>query len=320
MIVSVYPKRLLFGNKVAKIGDTVILKSDVEDFLKLNDMSFEEAENHLIEKEVFFIAGKSFLDAPDEEAINESIKNDKAFYASMVGEDYRKLTDEDFLNGLYGGTVTVKMYKKEVIKRIYVSNYLDKIYADAKIVKYYPTATEINEYVKAHEKDFIKQAYIMLSLIYFSYYDNTGRLLDKDSIKVKDQMAEDCLSKIKNDENFSVLVEKYSDDVISKNSDPLGNVGRLVLKKEILLKKFSAEISEEFMSKRVGVIKKLFKTKNGSYIFNIRERYREEELPKDIKEMKAKDLLERDYMRKVEKDVRLQEFEALKKKFDVIIY
>jgi len=238
----------------------------------------------------------------------------------MAGKEYSSLSDEDFLNGMYGGEVTLKMYNTEVIKKIYISNFLTYIYSLVSFKKLNLTKEEIDIYVNNHKEDFITKAYIMLSMIYVSFYDGNGIALNKRDIKKKGRLASDCLKELKQNEKFEDLVSKYSDDLISKQSVPKGNVGRLILQKDFLKRKFSDEIIQLFMSKKIGVIKKIYKTKDGLYIFNIREHKAQSELPLEIKEMKAKDLLEKEFSRDQEKEIRKTKLKELIKKFDVIIY
>ena len=310
--------RLIFADvisttKIAKIGNEIILKSDVEKFARRNNVTTDEAKKMLIENAIIYLGAVMYAKEPEAEEIANKIKKDKAYYASINGRDFNNVTDKEFLAFLNYGNVSMSTYQKDIKKMLWMNKFIDDNFNKDETKLYVPTEKEINELIKNEPGSFEEQEGVLMSMIYFSFYDDNGIKNNKKEIDGIYAKSNDCLFEIKKGKNFEELVEKYSNDLISKNNKPAGRIGFLAFDEPKAVSSFSLEIINELKTRNKGVIEKVFKTENGLYIFKIDEKYKPIRLPEDEAKIKAEGILKsrnEDRLREVTKQRLIKMVEA----------
>jgi len=311
---------LILKNKVAKIGDEVILKSDVEKYAQLNNLDYEEAKKRLIEKAVLYNAARLYVDEPTDEDVMKLLKMDKMDYARRIGKDYKDVTDEEFLENLHYNNISILTYKSILKREIWIDRYIYSIYEKHPVKPYHASDDEAEEFIKNNPQLFEEKGGVYLSLIYFSYFDEYGKRLNNNKIEEKNQNAVKCLNELKEGKAFEDMVEVYSDDLISKNASSKGMVGFISFDDPRTLSSFSEEIIDAFEKSNAGVILKVFSTRNGLFIFKIDEKIESEKLSHKYALVKAKDFIERRYKEKKQNEIKETVVEELKRKMFCEIY
>ncbi len=315
-----FPKNIIIPKKIAKIGNEIILKNDVNKYAKLNEVSYNVAKKKLIEQAILYLSAKMYIEEPTEESINNQIKKDKAYYANISSKLVKYVSDEEFLANLHYNSLSMKSYKNDVKKTLWIKKFLHKTINQEKLKPYYPSDKEINLFIKNSPKLFEEKKGVILSMIYFSFYNEEANYKQEEDIQKLYKMSQICLKELTDGEKFEDMVRKYSDDLISLNNNPEGRIGSIALDDPRTLEKFSKEILDEFKKAKIGIIKKVFETKNGLYIFKINEKIKPKKLSDDAARIKANGYLQKIHKENLEKKVKDQLINELKEKIDIIIY
>lgn len=318
--LNLYSAELIRTKKIAKIGDEIILELDIKKYSKVYNISYDEAKNILIDLAILFTGAKLNIEEPSEEMINEQLRRDKAYYASIVGKEVREVTDEEFLASLNYHTYSLLSYKSDVKKNLWVRDYLNKKIEEAKLDPYTPTEKEINDLIKSKPDLFEEQEGVILSMIYFSFFKENGTLKNKQELDTLRKNSELCISELKQSEKYEDLVSKYSEDLISKNNAPKGRIGFIALDDPRVINSFSKEIVDDLKKSEKGIIIKVYETKNGLYIFKIDEKIKPQRLDKDETRIKAETYLINAYQRNQKENFKKQLINELKNVIDIIYY
>lgn len=318
--IHIFPKTLINTNKIAKVGNEIILKTDVERYAKNNYLSFENSKQALINFMVLYAGAKIYGEEPSDEIIENQIKKDKAYYASLAGKEIKEITDEEFLSALHYNNLTMTNYKKELKKKLWVNTFVNNEIKKAKIIDYKPTREEIETYIKKNPHNFEEQEGAYISMIYFTYYNENGTYITNRERDIKVARSTDCLDRVHNNEDFETLVTQYSDDLISKNYDPKGWVGFIAFDDPRITESFSSEIVTVLKQSEVGVVKKVFETQNGLYIFKINKLVKPNIVTGDQAIIKAESLLKKEYNKKLKEKVKNTLLRDLSQKLDIKIY
>ncbi len=316
----VYSNVIIRTKKFAKIGDEIILENDIKKHSKLYKVDYNRAKTELIEMAILFSGAKSLTDCPTEEQVNNQIKKDKAYYGSLVGKELRNVTDEEFLASLNYNAYSLTSYKNDLRKKLWVQKYIDDKFKEEILNPYKPSEKEINKILKTKPELFEEQEGVLLSMIYFSFYDKYGDYFNNqkiDEIKKKSQL---CLSELKKEQTYESLVLKYSDDLISKNNSPKGRIGFIAFDDPRILNSFTEEIIIDLKKSDLGIIHNIYETRNGLYIFKIDEKIKPKTLKNEEAKIKAESYLEKENAKK-EKDIfKKKLIEKLRKEIDIVYY
>jgi hypothetical protein len=307
-------------NRIAKIGDEIILKSDVEKFASSNNLKYEEAKKLLIDKAILYTGAKMYVPEPSEEEIASAFRQIKADYAFKKGKDVKNITDEEVVTVLHYNKTSLKSFMTDLKKQVWINKYLESVYRQKVFTSYFPTDEEIKKYIKDNPDQFMQGEGCYLSMIYFSFYDENGRLKPESEINKINSMAEECLNKLKKGAKFEDMVEEYSSDLITKNATPKGRAGEILFDDPRVMLKFTQEILKDLKKANKGILLKIFSTYNGLYIFKIDEKIAPEKIIDKAAEIKAKDFIQKNHRMAQEKKVMEALLEELKKKITYIIY
>ena len=306
--------------KIAKIGDEIILEHDIKKYSELYGVSYDNAKKILIEMAILYTGAKIFTEAPLEEQIDEQIRKDKAYYASLVGKQVRNVTDEEFLENLNYNTYSLASYKSDLRKKMWIQKYLTVKLEEKKLNSYKPSEKEIKNLIKNKPNLFEEQEGVLLSIIFFSYYNKNGRIMNKQQINEVKKRSNFCLLELKTNERYETMVEKYSDDLISKNNSPKGRVGFIAFDDPKTITSFSKEIINDLKKSDKGIVYKVYETRNGLYIFKIDKKYKPKRLNNDEIRIKAEAYLENEHKRKIKENLKKNLIEELKTKIKIEFY
>lgn len=319
-ISEVFSKNILSLKKAAKVGDEVILQDEVEDLAKKNNIDNKTALELLINRTLLFIASKMYVPEPTEEMINEAIKVQKNYYASIHGKDVKNVTDEEFLAFLHYNGVSMVKYRSILKRSLWIKNMINKMLEQESGKPFNPTDKEIEDYIANHPEDFEEKEGVLLSMIYFSYYNSEQNELSKEEKEKVRKRSDVCFSELLSGADFEDLVSRYSDDLISKNAQKKGRVGYIYFDDPKVQNSFSSEILSALKIANIGVINKIFETKNGLYIFKINEKVKPQKLSKEQTIIRARDILKRKYSENLYVVLENRVIEEMKKKVIIIMY
>lgn len=315
--LSIYSNVIIKTKKIAKIGDEIILDIDIKKHSKLYNIEYNIAKNELIEMAILYTAAKTFTEAPTEEQVDNQIKKDKAYYGSLVGKELRYVTDEEFLASLNYNAYSLTSYRNDLRKKIWVQKYLDKKFQEEILDPYKPSNIEINNLLKNKPELFEEQQGVLLSMIYFSYFNDYRQFLNKQEIEEIKKQSQLCISELKRNTSYESLVEKYSGDLISKNNTPKGRVGFIAFDDPRVTAHFSKEIIDDLKKSEVGIIHKVYETQNGLYIFKIDERIMPRKLNNNEAKIKAETYLEKENEKKIKQNLKKKIIDELKKEIKI---
>ncbi len=307
-------------NIVAKVSDKIITKQDVVKRSLKYSISFEQALDEIVEFELLYLAAKIEIQEPDMKVINENIETDRKYYAAQFIKDESDITNLEFLNAAGIGNGTMTEYIEYTKKRIMVSEYINKLYEEVVNNSSYISSNEIAEYIKSHPEKFIKNEKYEIMMIYFSYFDKQGNLLNDDKIKQKVKKAAECLDELKKGANFSGVAMKYSDDSLSLRTNPPGLIGTIEKNDDYITKRFSSDIMEAFATEKIGILHKIFGTDNGLYIFKIVNREDQKIIDGAEAESMAQSILISETIENKRKEVKQTKITEFKKLFNVMLY
>lgn len=321
-IINLYlnPTVIIRTKKIAKIGDEIILESDIKKYSKLYGVNYNEAKNILIEMAILYTGAKLYVDAPLEVQVDEQIRKDKAYYASIVGKEVRNVTDEEFLTNLNYNTYSLISYKDDLRKKLWIKKYLTMKLEEKKMEPYKPSDKEVKNLIKNKPDLFEEQEGVLLSMIFFSFYSKNGKIMNKQQIEDVKKKSNICLLELKRNGKYQEMVEKYSDDLISKNNTPKGRVGFIAFDDPRVIKNFSQEILNDLGKSAKGIVYNVYETRNGLYIFKIDEKFKPKRLNNDEIRIKAESYLENEHERKVKDNLKKDLIEELKKQINIEYY
>jgi len=310
----------IIAKKKAKIGNEIVLLKEVEKQAKIYGLSNDEALQILIEEALLYQGARVYITPPKEEEIENRIIDDKIFYASRVNKNFKDVTDTEFLQALMFNNVSMKTYREYIKRKLWIDKFLMASVERERLRKYTPTNIEIEKYIKDNHEIFEEKSGIVLSMIYFSYYTTDGKLKPTDIIKQLKPKSERCLEELINGADFGAQVSIYSDDLFSIKAVPKGRVGVVNIDDPRVSQVFSPEIAELFKAKKVGIVYKVFETKNGLYIFKIDDTIDPVKLSELEMKIKAESLLIKDYEMDLKSKTKEKLIKELKESIDVVIY
>ncbi|HOJ62912.1 MAG TPA: peptidylprolyl isomerase [Spirochaetota bacterium] len=315
-----YTQTQINVGRVAKVGSEIILKSDVLKRAKLYNISYEEALKELVEDALLYIGAKISVTEPTEEEVLNQIRDDKAYYASRVNKDVSAVSDDEFLKAILINNLSMKTYKEYVKRQLWISKFLSYAIENEKLKKYTPSKEEIEKLKKQRPDLFEEREGVIISMIYFSFYDNNGKLLEEKEREAQKKRAEKCLALLNKGLNFEDAVTEYSNDLISKNSTPKGRAGFIAFDDPRVKNSLTEEILLAFKSASIGLIDKIFTTNNGLYIFKIDSKVLPKKLSEEEANYKAESILISEYNTNIKESVRKNLIEELKQKIEIIYY
>lgn len=318
--VILYSKDILSLKKAAKVGDEIILKNEVEDLAKRNGIDEKAALEILINRTLLYLAAKMYVSEPTEEQIEETIKRQKIHYASQKGKDYKNVTDEEFFAFLHYNNMSMSKYKVILKKTLWIKSLIEKLAEEEKNKPFNPTDKEIEDFINKNPEYFEEKEGVLISMIYFSYYDKNQNEVSKEEKEKIKKRAEICFNELISGAKFEDLVIKYSDDLISKNAETKGRVGYLYFDDPKVYNSFNEEIIGTLKVANPGVINRIFETKNGLYIFRIDEKLKPQKLLKEQAIIKAREILRKRYFENLYTNVENKIIDEMKKKVIVVIY
>jgi len=310
----------IIARKKAKVGNEIILLKEVEKQAKLYGISNDDALNGLIEDSILYQGAKIYVSPPGEGDIDNRITDDKIFYASRANKNLKDVTDTEFLQALMINNVSMKTYKEYVKRKLWIDIFIIVSMEKERLKKYTPTNEEIEKYIKDNHEIFEEKSGIVLSMIYFSYYTTDGKLKSTDIIKQLKPKSEQCLDELINGADFGAQVSIYSDDLFSIKATPKGRVGVINIDDPRINQVFSPEIANIFKTKKIGIIHKVFETKNGLYIFKIDDTVEPVKLSEIEMRIKAESLLIKDYEMDLKSRTKEKLIKELKENIDIVIY
>lgn len=320
LTMNLFPQKQLIAKKIAKVGSEVILQKDIDKYIKLYKVTQEEAKKELVEESLLFQGAKLYTYPPEEKEIESQIRDDKTFYANKVGKDLNKITDQEFLSALLTNNVSMKTYREYVLKKMWIAKFISETYEKEKMKGYYPTEKEIESFIKEYPLLFEEKEGIVLSMIYFSYYTKDGTLKNDQQKTMQKNKAEECLKGLDIDEKFIEMVSIYSDDLVSLNTFPKGRVGIIRFDDPRAIKNLSDEILNSLKDNPIGIIKKIFETPNGLYIFKIDDKITAKKLSKEESILKAQSHLVKNYEDNLKEKTRAKLINELKSQIELIYY
>lgn len=306
--------------KAARVGNEIILKSDVIKRAKLYNIGYEQALEELVEDSLLYIGAKISVQEPTEEEVLNQIRDDKAYYASRVNKDVRAVTDDEFLKAILTNNLSMKTYKEYVKRQLWISKFLGYAIENEKLKKYSPTKNEIEKLKKEKPELFEEKEGVIISMIYFSFYDNKGKILTDKEVSNQKEKAKKCLELLNKGLNFEDAVVEYSNDLISKNATPKGRAGFLAFDDPRVKNSLGDEILDALKKSNIGLINRIFETNNGLYIFKIDSKVIPKKLSEDEAYYKAESILISEYNTNIKETVRRKLINELKQKIEVIYY
>ena len=313
-------ENVIVANKIAKVGNELILKKDVDVYSKFFNLTFDDAKKRLINAAILYTGAKMYIKEPSAEEINNYFKKEKAIYASRVGKEAKNVTDDEFIKNLNLSHFSIVSYKNEIKKEIWINKYINETVINKKLNQYSPSEEEINNLIKTEPELVQEREGIFFSMIYFSFYNEKGILKNGEERQKLYKTAQDCLNELSKSFKFEAMVDKYSDDLVSKNNDPKGRAGFMAFDDPKAVINFSADIINELKNSNLGIVFKIFLTKNGYYIFRIDEKIKPKILTGDEAKLKAETILKTRFDSNLREKVINDLLNEVKDKIEIIIY
>jgi hypothetical protein len=321
ILINIIPEESIeISTKVAKIGNELILKKNVDIYAKFNQVPYAEAKKRLIDITILLTGAKMYSKEPAAIDVNEHFKKAKADYASKVGKEAKNVTDDEFIRNLNANYFSLSTYKNEIKKEIWINKYIDEIIAAKKLDKYIPTSEEINKLIKTKPELLQEKEGVFFSMIFISFYDDKGVIKKPDEIEKVNKISQDCLNELKKYGAFENMVENYSTDLVSKNNTPKGRVGFMAFDDPKAIINFSPEIINELKKSDKGIIYKIYKTKNGNFIFKIDQKVKPDILTGEKARLKAESILEKEYEINLKQSVMKEIIKDVSDKIEITIY
>ena len=307
-------------NRIARVGDRIINRDEVERASAASRVSFDHALESLINFEVLYLASRIYITPPEDEVLLEEIANEKDYYAQHFRKESSEISDIEFLNSIGFKNQTMKQYLEYLRKRMMVDEYLNSLYKMAELKNNTISKEEIDKYIKENPKKFMYGDRYEVMLIYFSYFDKDGKQLPDSIIKEKYDNSKKCLKELKEGLSFSLAVDRYSEDKYTLNQEMKGYYGIVDVTDEYTKNRFTSDILEAFSKQKVGLIPKVLGTSDGVFIFKLLSHMRPEKLPYEQMSLMASETLKRRNITKAKKEVEEKTIQEFKKKFEIILY
>lgn len=317
---KIFSKNLILPKKAAKIGNEILLENEIKKYVEFFKTTYKEAKQKLIEYTLLYVGATMYAKEPDEENVKKKYKEDKAYFASMLGKAVKNITDDEFLANLHYNHKTVESYMREIKKDLWIKNYLRKATLEEKLIPHNPTDKEINDLKKNNPELFEEKESVILSLIFFSFFEDEQKLKSDKQVETLIKKSKECLNRIVSNEDFEELVMIYSDDVLSVRNSPRGRFGILAVDDPRSITLFGKEIVNALKNAKIGVIEKIFENQNGLYIFKIDSRIEPKKLSPEASRMKAVSHLGKKYEDSLNERVRSKLIDYLKTKISIIEY
>ena len=208
----------------------------VREFLKkkaVNEMLIAGIVNNLAKENNIEVTNTTDIDEEKKQFI-ESVGGEKAFKKLLRKNN---TSEESYDKMLY----TDKLYNL----------ILSELYSDGK--KYDLTPEQKKSATNEYNMSYYKISQIVLAKIDL----NTNKALSESELKIKKDLADTLLSRIKGREDFTLLAKEYSDDTLGKNDDYI-----IYFTKNDLLE----EIESTTANLRVGEVSNVIETENGYHI------------------------------------------------------
>jgi hypothetical protein len=319
LIFTLYSETII-AKKVAKIDSEIILYRDVEKYSKLYDISVEQAKADMINDAILYCGAKMNSTAPTDEEVDKQVASDKKYFASKLGVKLSDVSDQDFLSALQTNNASMKTYKEYVKRNLWIDKYLKDTVSKEKEKDLQPTEKQMNDLIAKHPEMFEEKEGVLLSMIFFSYYDGDGKKKPDDAIKSLTAKSNSCMQELKEGADFEKCVEKYSEDLISSGRTPKGRIGIIYFDDKRVDANFTSEIISYLKTSKEGLINKVFTTKDGLFILKIDERIKAKKYSKEESILKAQSVLKKESENDKINKSRLKLIEDLKKIVDIVVY
>ena len=315
-------ENIIISGKIARINNEIILQSDVERYAELYKISFEQAKTDIIEESILYYGARITVDEPSAEEIDKQIKSDKAFYATKLGKSTSEFSDEEFISMIQSNvfTFTIRTYREYVKRSLWIEKYLKEEIEKNKKEEYIPDQSEIKEFISKNPGLFEEKEGVILSMIYFSYYGPDEKKKSNEDIKALSDKSKKCLEELNKGTDFYDAVASYSDDLISLNASPKGRIGNLYFDDPRINGKLTDEMISAFKNEKTGIIKQVFSSKDGLFIFKIEEKLKAKKYSEKESILKAEAFIRKDHENQMLKSLRSNLFNDLKSKIDMKIY
>jgi peptidyl-prolyl cis-trans isomerase SurA len=248
-----------FDRLIAKINDSIVTLSEVEDRAKLINMERKgkkgikslspkvikkEALNLILEEKLLIQEGKKKQNITVSEAnVEDAIKEIKTA---------NKVPDDVFLVMLEKEGLTLKDYKKKIREQIIISKVRNNYLRNSARI----SEKKSKQYYRKNRKDFLTPSKILVRHILFIFGEN----ISETSRKLKRERAEEALKKIRSGMSFKKAAKKYSEDVSASSGGDLG-----VLERGKMLKEFE----EAAFRLKQGQVSPIVETPFGLHIIKV---------------------------------------------------
>ncbi len=324
LTTSLYSQGSIIAKKKAKVANEIILAKEVDKQATLYGISKDEALETLVEESLLYQGAKIYVVPPTDEQVENRIMDDKIYYASRANKDLKNVTDTEFLQALMVNNISMKTYREYVKRHLWIEIFISVSMERERLKKYNPTSEEIAKYIKDNHELFEEKSGVLLSMIYFSFYTSDSKPKAPEIVKLLGPKSEKCLEELVNGADFSTEVSIYSDDLFSIKAMPKGRVGIINIDDPRVSRVFSTEIAEAlteaFKTRKIGLIPKIFETKNGLYIFKVDEIIEPVKLSETEMKIKAESLIVKDYEMELRSRTRDKLIKELKENMDIVIY
>ncbi|MCG8570353.1 MAG: peptidylprolyl isomerase [Spirochaetes bacterium] len=314
-----YSQTLLFNKRAARVADQVILKSTVKKHAELYQISYDQAFEHLLEEELLYVGATIYIDEPTIEDIENQVTKEKKILSLKYKGKNQDLSDEEFISIILNNNLSMTTYKANIKKSLWIERFLNDHYDRGPNASLFISDEDITRTLEKFPELGYEKEGVELSMIYFSFYNANGNRIGEYEEEKKRLQASVCLEDLKKGVPFDELVPRYSDDLISLNSNPPGFVGILTLDDPRVTEKFSEEIVTALKNSK-GLIKKVFETVYGLYIFQVLSKIEPQQLSVEEARMKAEDFMLKLQEIQRKRQIRTDLVKDLKDKIEIKIY
>jgi parvulin-like peptidyl-prolyl isomerase len=244
---------------IAKINDSIVTLSEVEDRAKLITMERrgkkgitpftpkeikKEALNLILEEKLLVQEGKKTLNITVSDAnVEDAIKEIKTA---------NKVPDDIFLAMLEKEGLTLKGYKKKIREQIIISKVRNHHLRNSARI----SEKKLKQYYKKNRKIFLTPSKIHVRHILFIFGDS----ISETARELKREKAEEAIKKIRFGMSFKEAAKKYSEDVSASSGGDLG-----VLERGKMLKEFE----EAAFKLKQGQVSPIVETPYGLHIIKV---------------------------------------------------
>lgn len=248
-----------FDRVIAKINDSIVTLSEVEDRAKLirlerrgqegvklltNKEYNKQALDLILEEKLLIQEGKKTLNITVSETnVEDAIKEIKTA---------NRVPDDVFLAMLEKEGMNLKGYKKKIREQIIISKVRNHHLRNSARI----SEKKIKQYYKKNRKDFLTPSKIHVRHILFIF----GESISETSKELKREKAEEALKKIRSGMSFKKAAKKYSEDVSASSGGDLG-----VLERGKMLKEFE----EAAFRLKQGQVSPIVETPYGLHIIKV---------------------------------------------------